>query len=121
MAAGTSVAMLESVYGEQTLEAADKLRGVGIQEFCELAAGKQLPRFRRDATGWLEAAFSTTSLPGILSNIANKMLLEGYNYVEDAWRRICKIASVNDFKEHSRYRMTGSFKFEQVGADDYQR
>jgi len=117
MAAGTPIATLESIYGEQTLEAADKLRGVGIQEFCELACGRQLPRFRRDATGWLEAAFSTTSLPGILSNIANKMLLEGYNYVEDAWRRICKIASVNDFKEHSRYRMTGSFKFEQVGPD----
>jgi hypothetical protein len=45
------------------------------------------------------------------------MLLEGYNYIEDAWRRICKIASVNDFKEHTRYRMTGSFKFQQVGAD----
>ncbi|OQB78598.1 MAG: Mu-like prophage major head subunit gpT [Planctomycetes bacterium ADurb.Bin126] len=45
------------------------------------------------------------------------MLLEGYNYIEDAWRKIAKIASVNDFKEHSRYRMTGAFKFEQVGAD----
>lgn len=117
IAGGIPTAKLESAYGEQTLEAADKLRGIGIQEFCELACGQQLPRFRRDATGWLEAAFSTTSLPGILSNIANKMLLEGYNYVEDAWRRICKIASVNDFKEHSRYRMTGSFKFEQVGPD----
>lgn len=75
------------------------------------------PRFRRDATGWLQAAFSSASLPGVLSNIANKMLLEGYNYVEDAWRRIAKIASVNDFKEHTRYRMTGSFKFQQVGPD----
>jgi hypothetical protein len=65
----------------------------------------------------LQAAFSTTALPGILSNIANKMLLEGYNYIEDAWRQIARVASVSDFKEHSRYRMTGSFKFEQVGAD----
>jgi len=31
--------------------------------------------------------------------------------------RISKIATVNDFKEHSRYRMTGSFKFEQVDPD----
>ena len=45
------------------------------------------------------------------------MLLEGYNYVEDAWRQIVKIASVNDFKEHTRYRMTGSFQFQQVGPD----
>ena len=45
------------------------------------------------------------------------MLLEGYNYIEDSWRSVYKIASVNDFKEHSRYRMTGSFTFEKVGPD----
>ncbi len=117
MAAGIGNTRLEAIYDGPTLDAADKLRGIGIQEFCEQVVGMQLPRFRRDASGWLEAAFSTTSLPGILSNIANKMLLEGYNYIEDAWRQICKIASVNDFKEHSRYRMTGAFKFEQVGPD----
>jgi len=117
MAGGMPNSRIEAMYAEPILEAADKLRGVGIQEFCELASGRQLPRFRRDATGWLQAAFSTASLPGILSNVANKMLLEGYNYIEDAWRQIAKIASVNDFKEHSRYRMTGSFKFEQVGPD----
>ena len=117
MASGFPNSRIEGVYDEPILEAADKLRGVGIQEFCELASGQRLPRFRRDASGWLQAAFSTTSLPGILSNIANKMLLEGYNYVEDAWRNIAKIASVNDFKEHTRYRMTGSFQFQQVGPD----
>ena len=117
MASGLPNTRIEAMFAEPVLEAADKLRGVGIQEFCELASGQQLPRFRRDATGWLQAAFSTTSLPGILSNVANKMLLEGYNYVEDAWRQIVRIASVNDFKEHSRYRMTGAFTFEQVGAD----
>jgi phage major head subunit gpT-like protein len=117
MAAGISSTRIQAAYQAPILEAAETLRGVGIQEFCELACGRQLPRFRRDATGWLEAAFSTTSLPGILSNVANKMLLDGYNYIEDAWRSVCKIASVNDFKEHSRYRMTGSFKFEQVGPD----
>ena len=88
-----SAPRLEAAYDEPVLEAADRLRGIGIQEFCELACGQQLPRFRRDASGWLQAAFSTASLPGILSNIANKMLLEGYNYIEDAWRRICKIAT----------------------------
>jgi len=117
MASGLPNSRIEAIYAEPILEAADKLRGVGVQEFCELASGLQLPRFRRDASGWLQAAFSTTSLPGILSNIANKMLLEGYNYIEDAWRRIAKIASVNDFKEHTRYRMTGSFQFQQVGPD----
>jgi hypothetical protein len=100
------------------LEAADRLRGIGIQEYCERISGAtHFPRFRRDASGWLAAAFSTLSLPGILSNVANKMLLEGYNYIEDSWRKVCKVASVNDFKEHTRYRMTDSFTFEKVGAD----
>ncbi len=116
-AAGGSAALMEASYDALVLEAAERLRGIGIQEFCELASGMRLPRYRRDANGWLRAAFSTTSLPGILSNVANKSLLEGYNYIEDTWRRICKIATVNDFKEHSRYRMTGSFKFEKVGPD----
>ncbi len=117
MSAGVTASRLEAAYAEPVIEAAERLRGVGIQEFCELACGQQLPRFRRDASGWLQAAFSTTSLPGILSNIANKMLLEGYSYVEDAWRRVAKVASVSDFREHSRYRMNGSFRFQQVGPD----
>jgi len=48
MASGMPSSRIEAVYAEPILEAADKLRGVGIQEFCELAASKQLPRFRRD-------------------------------------------------------------------------
>ena len=115
--AGITAKRLAAMYDDKTLNAADKMRGMGIQEFCERACGKQLPRFRSDAAGWLQAAFSTLSLPGILSNIANKMLLEGYNYIEDAWRQICKIASVNDFKQHTRYRMTGNLKFEAIGPD----
>ena len=114
-ASGVPTSFLETKYDAPILEASDRLRGIGLQEFCEIASQTPLPRFRRDAHGWLEAAFSTAALPGILSNIANKMLLEGYNYVEDAWRRICKIASVTDFKSHSRYRMNGSFRFEKVG------
>ncbi|MDD3587844.1 MAG: hypothetical protein PHQ75_11750, partial [Thermoguttaceae bacterium] len=114
-ASGIPTNYLETKYDAPTMEASEKLRGIGLQEFCEIACQMPLPRFRRDAHGWLEAAFSTAALPGILSNIANKMLLEGYNYVEDAWRQICKVASVTDFKQHSRYRMNGSFRFEKVG------
>jgi len=118
MAAGVQDHRMQAMYEAATLDAADRLRGIGIQEYCERISGAaHFPRFRRDASGWLQAAFSTLSLPGILSNVANKMLLEGYTYIEDAWRKICKIATVNDFKEHSRYRMTGSFTFEKVGAD----
>ncbi len=93
---GISVQFLQTHYEPQTLEAADKYRGIGIQEFCELSCGgKYLPKFRRDARGWLEAAFSSASLPGILSNIANKVLLEGFLTMDDTWRKIVKIASID--------------------------
>ena len=115
---GSSSAFLEAQYDEKTLDMIDKFRGLGIQEFCELACGgKYLPKYRRDARGWLEAAFSSVSLPGILSNVANKVLLEGFLTMDDTWKKIVKIASVNNFQQHRRYRMNGAFKFEKVGPD----
>jgi hypothetical protein len=115
---GCSAAYLESQYDEKTLEQARKFRGVGIQEFCELACcGSRLPKYRRDSRGWLEAAFSSASLPGVLSNVANKVLLDGFLQMDDTWKKIVKIASVNNFQQHVRYRMNGAFKFEKVGRD----
>ncbi len=118
MVAGYPTESLIAEYGDKTVEAAAQNRDVGVQEFFEIAAsaeGIRLPRYRRDPAGWLRAAFSAMSLPGILSNTANKMLLEGYNYVENAWKKIAKTASVRDFKTHTRYRLTSDFKFVEVG------
>jgi Mu-like prophage major head subunit gpT len=117
MSAGMRDDRLLASFGEEAVNRADQLRGIGLQEFCALAAGQHLPRFNSDASGWLRAAFSTLSLPGILSNVANKMLLDGFGYVEDAWRQVCKIGSVRDFKEHTRYRLTGDMKYQKVGKD----
>ena len=115
---GSSMAFLEAQYDTQTLEQVDKFRGIGIQEFSGLVCGgRHLPSIRRDLHGWFEAAFSTNSLPGILSNIANKVLLEGFLQMDDTWKKITKIASVSNFQRHTRYRMNGEFKFQKVGAD----
>jgi hypothetical protein len=115
---GSSLQYLESQYDAKTLHQIDQFRGIGIQEFCELGCnGKYLPKYRRDSRGWLEAAFSSASLPGILSNVANKVLLEGFLQMDDTWKKIVKIASVNNFQQHVRFRMNGSFKFEKVGQD----
>lgn len=113
-AAGVSSARLEKRYDEKTLEAAYKLRGIGLQEFCAMAAGAPLPHYRSDAGGWLRAAFSNASLPNLLSNVANKALLEGYNYAEDSWRKIAKITSVPDFKQAKRYRLDANAAFTKV-------
>jgi len=65
----------------------------------------------------LRAAFSTTSLPNMFANVANKFLLDGYSHVDDSWRAITKIASANDFKTQTFNRLTGSLKQERLGAD----
>ncbi|MEZ6099987.1 MAG: hypothetical protein R3E01_13545 [Pirellulaceae bacterium] len=113
---------IEKAYDEQTLEAADKrFRGrIGLQELLLEAAwsnGYTGRSFRSDMRGVLQAAFSTFSLPGILSNTANKFLLQGFTTVESAWRAIAAIRSVSDFKQVTSYRLTGGFEYEEVGPD----
>lgn len=63
----------------------------------------------------MDGGVSTYSLSGILSNIANKFLLEGYQSGDDGWRRISKIRPVNDLKTTTSYRWVGGMKFEKVG------
>ena len=111
---------LLAAFGEQAVEAAGKLRGIGVQELfrlCARAEGRELPPCVGKGTDFILAAFSTLSLPGILSAVANKILLDGYNYQEAAWRSICRIGSLRDFKPHLRYRLTDDMKFQKVGPD----
>ena len=62
----------------------------------------------------LEAGFSTVDIGGILSNVANKFLLEGFFAVERTWRNICAVRNVSDFKTVTSYRLIGKDQYEQV-------
>jgi hypothetical protein len=62
----------------------------------------------------LEGAFSTIDVGGILSNVANKFLLEGFFSVERTWRNICAVRNVSDFKTVTSYRLIGKDQYEQV-------
>jgi hypothetical protein len=120
-------------YGEQTLEAAHRFRNIGVAGVIRLAAaaeGRYIPAVGASPSDILEAAASTMSLPGIMSNIANKSLLAGFDFVENAWRKIAKIGSVRDLKTVTRYRFTadmgfepiaygGEFKHGEVGEESY--
>lgn len=107
-------------FDEKTLDAANsRFHGrLGLGELILEAAwangftGRSL---RSDLRGALRAAWSTVDIAGILSNVANKSLLTAFNSVEDTWRRVSSIASVRDFKTHTRYRLTGTGAYEEVG------
>ena len=116
----------ELSYSEQALErASQRFRGgIGLQELLLEAAwinGYTGRNFRdsrsvlRYAFGHsVEAAFSTIDIGGILSNVANKFLLEGFFSVERTWRNICAVRNVSDFKTVTSYRLIGKDQYELV-------
>jgi len=114
-----------AAYGEEAMDAADKRfrGGIGLQEVLLEAAwanGYEGRNFRASrevlryafAQDIAAAGFSTIDIGGILSNVANKFLLEGFYSVERVWRNICAVRNVSDFKTVTSYRL--------VGADTYQ-
>ncbi len=117
---------VENLYDEQALEAASKRfrGGIGLQELILEAAwangytgrsfrdSRSIMRFAFKPE--LEAGFSTVDIGGILSNVANKFLLEGFFAVERTWRNICAVRNVSDFKTVTSYRLIGKDQYEQV-------
>lgn len=119
----------EECCDEQALDAASKRfrHGISLQELMLEAAaanGYSGRTFRSDphnimrmafaARDQIEAGFSTIDIGGILSNVANKFLLEGFFSVERVWRNICAIRNVSDFKTVTSYRLIGTDQYEQV-------
>lgn len=119
---------IEKVCSEQAMEVAAKRfnGGLGLQEllFEAAIANGYTGRTFRDSRRVLEAAFgrgieagmTTIDVGGILSNVANKFLLEGFFSVERVWRNICAVRNVNDFKTVTSYRLIGKDQYEEIGA-----
>ncbi len=119
-------AHVEEAYDEPTLDLASRRfrGGIGLQELLLEAAwanGYTGRNFRdsrsvlRFAFGrGIEAAFSTIDISGLLSNVANKFLLEGFFSVERTWRNICAVRNVSDFKTVTSYRLIGKDQYELV-------
>jgi len=116
----------ERLYDAPTLEAADRRfrGGIGLQELLIEAAwanGYEGRNFR-DSRSVLrfafrpdvQAALSTIDVGGILSNVANKFLLEGFFSVERTWRNLCAVRNVQDFKTVTSYRLIGRDEYEIV-------
>ncbi len=113
-------------FDEPTLDLANRRfrGGIGLQELLLEAAwangysgvnfrdSRSVMRFafRPDLCG----GFSTVDIGGILSNVANKFLLEGFFSVERTWRNICAVRNVSDLKTVTSYRLIGADQYEAV-------
>lgn len=119
---------VEKMYDDQTLQEAHNkfpdragLRDILIEAAwangytgTRFGTGKEVLRFAFARQG-VQAAFSSVDTGGILSNIANKHLLEGFNAVEQTWRQITAIRNVRDFKTVTSYRLIGGEQYVKVG------
>jgi len=119
---------VEKAYDEKTLDAASsRFRGgIGLQELLLEAAwangytgrsfrdSREVMRFAFAQQIQAGAGFSNVDIGGILSNVANKFLLEGFFSVERTWRNICAVRNVSDFKTVTSYRLIGKDQYEPV-------
>lgn len=108
-------------YTAETQDAAHKNYpgGMSLQEMLIITARRNGYHGRgvfrgREIENILRAAFSNMAANEILENVQNKFLNAGYEHVEDSWKKICKIGSVQDFKQAKRYTFYGDFQFKKV-------
>ena len=116
--AGIDGDSLAKSMGEETVEAAAKdadMPLAGLLAECMKLEGMSVPRSFDNAA--IKAAFSTVSLPGILSNVAQKKLLQAYQAQPIIATKLCTTADLSDFKENQRYRLTDIGDLKPVGAD----
>ncbi len=128
---------IDKRFPAQTIEAAEKAFGrrLGIEQFLVICArANGFDGFRvndgnmrevlahssgtiQAATGVALSTFgiaSSLTSPGILSNVANKFLEQGFMHVDQAWRSIASIRPVRDFKTVRTFRLTMSARHLKV-------
>jgi phage major head subunit gpT-like protein len=112
--------------GAPAVEAAQKRYRSGMSPkrlVLEAALANGFTDTMIDGGNWYQAAayaikaqFSNVSLTGILADVYNKRLLQGFRYADASWREIATIGSVSDFKAINSYRLNMVGGFEEVGA-----
>ncbi|MFO0873145.1 MAG: hypothetical protein U0575_04130 [Phycisphaerales bacterium] len=120
LSAGVSEKRLLRDFGEQTLDAAQPLRAIGLKDLaanCARLEGKDIPHVFGDGTATIQAAFTTLSLPTILEGTMQRTMLEAYEAIPLVALDVCRVASVKDFREVTRVRLLGAGRWEKVAQD----
>lgn len=70
------------------------------------------------AQNWIRAdGASTASLANVLANVMNKFLLQGYLFAEQAFRDVCGVRPVKDFKATKSISLFGDFTFDKLSSN----
>lgn len=116
--AGVSADLLEKSYGARAVEAGMAEMDMPVRQLLvECMKIDGIPYSRGFDNDTIRAAFSSVSLPGILSNVANKKLLQSYEAQPIIATRLCSTGDLNDFKENDRFRLTDVGDLLPVASD----
>lgn len=115
---GVSADQLEKSYGAQVVEAGMRDMDMPLRQLLiECMKLDGIPYSRGFDNETIRAAFSSVSLPGILSNVANKKLLQSYEAQPVIATKLCSTGDLNDFKENDRFRLTDVGDLLPIAAD----
>ena len=107
----------ERQYDERTVQAARDMRVRHTMDIVEHGLRANHIEPRGGPQEILRASWSTNTIGGILSNVANKVLLDQYRMFPSIAKRVSKKLSAANFKEHTGFRLTGANTLmEEVGA-----
>lgn len=101
----------DKVFSAETCEIAASMKIRSMTDLIRAAlalSGKHLDCSRHDTADFIRAAFSTATISSVLSNVANKFIMQGYGAVEQAWREVSYARSVVDFKANTGVRLVMS-------------
>jgi hypothetical protein len=118
---GMDDATLTASYGEETLAKAEKFRGASLKEIMAASChidGVNAPGIGSSPAEWAASAFSTRTFPNVLSNLANKTMMQSFTRRESVAARVSKRLSAKDFKLNTQTRISaggGMQKLENGG------
>ena len=98
MGASMSDEKVETVCKGVDLDAAHDLGITRISDIFAMFGFEYRPGNDASMTNAIKAAFSSSDIPNILSNVAHKFVLAGFGMVGEDWRKVSRAVPVTDFK-----------------------
>ena len=117
-AMGLSTETVKAGLSDEDMDSGSSLKDVGFLKGAEIlliANGTYSVGMSNEEM--LRLAFSTTSLPIILSNVANKSLMEEYNYDASNVGLVSQRMNVKDFKTITWTNIFKDLTLKEIGAD----
>ncbi|MBE6380047.1 MAG: hypothetical protein E7047_03875 [Lentisphaerae bacterium] len=113
--AGIKEHTIEKDLGADTLEAAYSMRGMSLKEALLAACAlRNIPTGATLDRSVIRAGMADTNLPGIMSNVANKAMLQEFANYESIAQKLCTPGDLADYKESQRIRLTDIGNLEEV-------